>query len=371
MVHIDALPILPNLEITEFLHLVASSVASTSTMQASRVLCSMVGTWCSHFKAATWVDTFGCTITACGVLVNNTGVHLLLQKTVLVQSQRLRCRRWIRSECWLSVLAELSIDQLAIGCVVILVHELVLIVFLKHLIQQVWIVEIDEVIGLESRVHRWWASSSGPWHINLVLLIGPCLHLAGLAWADLRSAVATRHGLCADLLALGIGCLWLSGARSSVVGAVIDYVDLVPNNNARVCIWIMWHGTVTWLLTTQIRGVWRLKRLVLDQLISLSLACFPWLWCDRRGPNVRMVLQWERVLWKWVQLAWTYMLNSVVRWASFLECWCVSVVGLLHPCEGAFIDWFDELVFDGQVAFRVLMEHFVACKQVFLRTLLG
>ena len=35
MVHIDALPILPNLKITEFLHLVASSVASTSAMQAS------------------------------------------------------------------------------------------------------------------------------------------------------------------------------------------------------------------------------------------------------------------------------------------------------------------------------------------------
>ena len=68
----------------------------------------------------------------------------------MIDSERLRCRV---GQGTLRILSQLRIYNLAVRCPVRLVHELVALVFLKHLIKQVRVVKVDQVVRLETRVH--------------------------------------------------------------------------------------------------------------------------------------------------------------------------------------------------------------------------
>ena len=83
-----------------------------------------------------------------------------------------------------------------------------------------------------------------------------------------------------------------------------------------------------------------------------------------------MVLQRERVLREWIELAATNMLYRVVTRSTLLECRRIGVSLLLHPVESALIDRLDELILGCQ-HLRVLVQHFIISEQILFSTLLG
>jgi len=145
---------------------------------------------------------------------------------------------------------------------------------------------------------------------------------------------------------LGVGLL-----SSSVVYDVY----LVSDNDARVRVGVVGG--------CDLRGSWlkRLARLV--PLADLSVRFR----CDRGRSHVVMVLLGELILRKWVELACTYMLNRVEARTSFLKRRWVGCI-LLHSCEGALVDTFDELRIDLHI--WVFVQDLIACEQILFVVLL-
>lgn len=92
---------------------------------------------------------------------------------------------------------------------------------------------------------------------------------------------------------------------------VVDDVDLVAHHNAGVCILVVTRSR-------QKRGVVRLNGLVLGMFVPFA-ALLPRLRGDRRRAYMGLILQRERTLSKWIELARCYMLNRVVARPTFFQ----------------------------------------------------